>query len=60
MSRSGTKSQGQMSGERIAGIWKSGAGKERRKEFRRVWREGYGRALLVKGVEIKKGQKPGG
>lgn len=31
MSRSGAKCQGQMSGERIAGIWKSGAGKERRK-----------------------------
>ena len=29
-------------------------------EFRRVWREGYDRDLLIKGFEVKEGQKSRG
>lgn len=34
--------------------------REKKYEFRRVWREGYDGDLLIKGFEVKEGQKPGG
>lgn len=46
-------------GQGLAGIWESGDGREKY-EFRRVWREGYDRDLLIKGFEVKEGQKSRG
>lgn len=43
----------------LAGIWESGAGKERR-ERSLVESGEKGRVLLVKGIEVEEGQKPGG